>query len=182
MTFTDPNLIHEPAAGKVVPAFWGGVVRDDLEHLADPPAASVFAQAAQLVSSEDLGADEGAALSAPGKHFDSAAMHDPGEENSRIHVTEAGRYLAVAGVFVDGGADLASDYRLVVDFLVNGTTVVRGDARSYAAATPTHGVKATRTLELSAGDFVEVTVLQDSGDEREVTLQEFSLVWIGVSL
>lgn len=177
MTFVDPNLIHEPADGKVVPAFWGGVVRDDLEHLADPPAASVFAQAAQLVSSEDLGEDEGAALSAPGKHFDSAAMHDPGEENSRIHVTEAGRYLAIAGVRVPPTAD----YRLVVDFLVNGTQVVHGDARFFDT-NATHGVKATRTLELSAGDFVEVTVLQDSGDEREVTLQEFSLVWIGVSL
>jgi hypothetical protein len=169
VSYVDLNTIHNPATGTIAPASWGDQARDNFEFLIDPPMCSVYASTAQAVAT-----GTSTALTADSENYDSDAMHSTVSNTSRITAQEDGRYELTAMVFYAAGTG-----RRVTSFLVNGTTALNGDSRVSAvtggAAGVTDQVSISRTVTLTAGDYVEVRVNQNSGGNLNVTLDEFTV-------
>jgi hypothetical protein len=169
--YVDPNTVHDPSTGAVIPAAWGDVVRSDLEYLVDPPACSVYHS---LSVTKGTGTTL-SALAANSENYDNAAMHSTSVSSSQILVPYDGRYQA--GVVLSWDAN-ASGNRATA-FQVNGgggSDDYLVDIRTGTSGNST-GVSGYRTLELTAGDIVEVAVWQNSGGNLDVDLVEFSLIF-----
>lgn len=167
--YVDLNTVHNPATGTVAPALWGDQIRDNFEFLIDSPACSVFNSGAQSVASST-----NTILTADSEREDNDSMHSTVTNTSRITVQTAGRYLFIANVqFQDN-----TGTRVVTDFLQNGATIVGGDV-SVAVGGGTDDRKSIcRLWRMAATDYMEVRVNQNSGVNRNVTLHEFSAVFI----
>jgi hypothetical protein len=155
--YVDPQTIHNPAAGGKPPATWGDQVRDDLEFLIAPPMVKAQRSATQSISNSSLTAVQFNAADA----WDTDAFHDTTTNNSRITIPTGfgGRYQIQANVNWDSNTSGVRE--VLIRF--NGTTtiadvVVAGTCRQYVAA----------EYALSAGQYVEVVVWQDSGGARDI--------------
>lgn len=169
--YVDPNTVHTPATGLVIPAIWGTTVRNCLEALVDPPACSVFNSTTQSLTNNVV-----TVLTANSENYDNDAMHSTMSQTSRITAQTAGRYDLGTTVRFAGGSDTAGR---LVDFLVNGTTVI--DVMQVAGlndAAATTVLSGGGSVVLAAGDFVEVRARQRSGGALNVTLTDFKATWI----
>ena len=167
MPYVDTQTIHNPATGTAIPAAWGDQTRDNSEFLIDPPFASVSHSATQ-VSVNGVGL----ALLANTELFDNNAMHSTVTNTSRITIQTAGRYKVAATV--EFATDADGDRRLV--FRVNGTTTHQSLRVSSSASTVI--LTGTRDLVLAATDYVEVVATQSAGNNLDVTLHEFSAMFV----
>jgi hypothetical protein len=163
MPYVDLNTIHNPATATIAPASWGDQTRDNFEFLVDPPACSVFNNAAQSVA---VGS---AVLTANSENYDNNGMHSTVTNTSRITATTAGRYLVIATIECAASATGERDASL----RVNGTTVFQS-MRVGAAATGLTVRTVSRTLVLAVNDYVEVLLGQNSGGNLNVFLREFA--------
>lgn len=163
MPYTDPQTVLNPTAGQPMTAAWGDTVRDDLEFLIDPPQCSVYASGVQSVANNST-----TTLTADSENYDNDSMHSTVTNTSRITFTTAGRYEVFANV---NYAANSTGYRRL-SFLLNGTTTYGGQT---VAAAPTVATRlaATRTIVAAASDYVEVQVVQTSGGNLDVTMDEF---------
>lgn len=162
MGYVDPNTIHNPATGTVAPASWGDTVRDDLEFLVDRPGCAVYNSTTQNVSTSS-----NTTLTADSELYDLDSMHSTVTNTSRITATTAGKYRI--GALVEWDSDATG--RREVYLLVNGSTVHTLTIGNAVAGMTQNG---TKILTLSAGDYVEVRVWQNSGGTRTPTLRQFS--------
>lgn len=177
MSFVDPALVLVPAPGVVVPAPWGQTVRDNYEFLVDPPFCAAFNSADQLVQHDGFGPSSPnnvTPLEAPDEFSDSFGMHSTVVDNTRIHAPVPGRYHATAVVTLPSSAD--TSHRGIVEFRVNGNTIVFGDVRQLIGSSATATVSATRTVVLDAGHYVECAVRQNTGSDQPFRLVEFALL------
>lgn len=170
MAYVDPNTVHNPTTGSVIPAAWGDTVRDDLEFLIDPPSCSVYASSAQVVSTGLTGE----ALTANSENYDNDSMHSTSSNTSRVTFQTAGRYLVSTRVqFATGAGN-----RRLVNFKINGTT----DVPAFQCP-PTGGAFSTiistdMTYVAAASDYVEVWAYHDVGSDLDVTLLELVATFI----
>lgn len=170
MPYVDPQSIHNPATGNVAPATWGDTIRDDLEFLIDPPAVSIFNSTAQTCTTA-----VDTVLTADSENYDNNAMHSTVTNTSRITCVTAGRYLFTCTVRFAGNA---TGYRIVRWFL-NGTTQIRAGGQQAITTGPQDTViSASRTFTLAVNDFYEIQVLQNSGGNLGVTLEEFAALYL----
>jgi hypothetical protein len=169
--YVDPNTVSNPTTGAVITAAWGDVIRDDLEYLIDPPACSV-SHSASVTKGTGTSLS---ALAADTEAYDNATMHSTSVSNSQILIPYDGRYQV--GVVLSWDAN-ASGNRATA-FQVNGgggSDDYLVDIRTGTSGNST-GVSGYRTLELTAGDIVEVAVWQNSGGNLDVDLVEFSVIF-----
>lgn len=172
MAYADLNTIHNPATGTAAPASWGDQVRDNLEFLIDPPSCAVYNSAVQSVSNNTL-----TTMTADSELYDNDSMHSTVTNTARITAQTAGRYLFSATVEHAGSASPAG-YRQG-NFTVNGTTHEFGMiVPAVASASIQTTLSWTRSLLLSASDYVEVTVRQTNGAALDVWLLEFSATYL----
>jgi hypothetical protein len=165
LSYIDPQTIHNPSPGGVAPASWGDVIRQDLEFLIDPPACSVFNNAAQTVATGTTGA----ALTANSENFDNNSMHSTATNTSRITAQTAGRYLFLATVnFANNATGLRN-----VFFRVNGVTDYPGASVPPVASGNSTTITGVRSIVCAATDYVECWGSQTSGGNLSVTLLEF---------
>jgi hypothetical protein len=94
------------------------------------------------------------------ENFDTAALHDPAVNPSRITMSAgmAGKWLVGGGVLFAGNPT----GRRAVRFLLNGLTVV-GTQFIDAVATGGTGLCITKLFHLNAAEFIELQLFQDSG-------------------
>lgn len=171
MVYVDPNTVHNPATGAVAPAAWGDVIRDDLEHLADPPQCSVRASVAQAISTNTL-----TLLTADTEFYDTDAMHSTVSNTSRITCNTPGRYSVEA--CVNWQAINLDDIPLLLNFLVDGATGFNvSQIEALHSGSFTTAVSGVRSITLAVGQYVEVRVRQISGFPVNCTLEEFRLKW-----
>jgi hypothetical protein len=173
--YVDLNTIHNPATGTVAPATWGDQIRDNFEFLIDPPACSISQAASQTVASSTTVVMGTTAL----ENYDNDAMHSDSTNRSRITVSTAGRYLAIATVFTDaflGGNN--AFYRFL--FRKNGSTSIGGFRMKNTPLNATEAVRiaASRTLIMAATDYIEVTFDHTLGGSIEVTLDELQMTFL----
>jgi hypothetical protein len=168
MPYVDLNTIHNPATGTVAPATWGDQVRDNLEFLIDPPACSVFNSAAQSLV-------DGVAtvLNANSENFDNNAMHSTVTNNSRITIQTAGRYLLLARVDFAGNASGVREIR----FNLNGSLLAVGFTGAPAGTAVTRSVPSISAVA-SVSDYFEIVGNQTSGGNLNVTLVEFTAIYL----
>jgi hypothetical protein len=171
MAYLDIQSLHNPSTGTVPPASWGDQIRDNLEFLVDPPACSISQSSSQTVASATTVVMGTTSL----ENYDNDAMHNDSSNRSRITVNTAGRYLAMATVFTDSFAGgVPSYYRFL--FRKNGTTSIGGfRMKNSADSNEAVRIAASRTLVMSAGDYMEVTFDHTLGGPIEVTLDEFQM-------
>lgn len=170
MPYVDPNTIHDPVTGTVAPAAWGDVVRDDLEFLVDPPAASVFNNAAVSVANDTL-----TTLNADSENFDNDAIHSTVTNPSRLTAQTAGRYEFTARVNFQADT---TDGRRVIQLRKNGAGGIT--VSSHRAVVDGNSQTLSGFLKdiMIVGDYWEVRVLQNAGNALDVTLQEFTALFI----
>jgi len=169
MPYVDPQTVHNPATGSVIPAAWGDTVRDDLEFLIDPPACSVYHNTTQSLSD-----DTTTACLANSENYDNDSMHSTSSSTSRITATTAGRYLLYATVAFDA----SGTGRRLVYMRVNGTTSYLLNSIVPPNSPTTCVVPVFKTLVLAATDYVEVMANQNSGGALNVTLSEFAATFV----
>ena len=152
------------AAGAITPARISGI-----------PSARAFNNANQSVS----GVATFTPLALNSERFDTAAMHRTDIDPSRLTVSTPGIYVASADVTWEPNATGARE----LNIRKNGTTLV---ARVVEAAVPggnSTDQSVTTTVQLAAGDYLEVVVRQNSGVALNVLVApdfspEFSASWL----
>ena len=170
MPYVDPNTVHNPTTGAVIPASWGDNVRDNLEFLIDPPACSVYGSAVQVLTDNTA-----AAILADSELFDSAAMHSTSSNTSRITIPTGlgGRYMIVATVFFESNGTGARIVRLRVDGSTNTDMLAVGGSAASSTV-----LSFSKPLVLTAGQYVEIMGLQTSGGDLDVQLTDFSAYFL----
>ena len=173
MAYADLVTIQATDPGSVLTAAWCDQARDNDEFLIDPPACSVFHSTTQSVATSTF-----TVLSADSEVFDNDAMHSTVTNTARITAQTAGRYL----LFTRHNWQANTTGSRVIQYRVNG--VDPGATAQQLAALPvaTAGINtqlsAAWSLVLAAGDYVEVAGWQNSGAALNVTLEEFSAVFL----
>lgn len=168
MAYVDLATIQDTDPGDILTAAWCDQARDNQEFFIDPPACSVYHNTTQTKSSST---SLSTAL-ANSENYDNASMHSTSSNTSRITIQTAGRYEV--GVVLSWAAN--STNNRATAFLVNGTTDYIVDLR-VSPSVNSAGISGSRTLVLSAGDYVEVAVWQNSGGDLALTLTEFYAIF-----
>lgn len=167
MAYVDIATLQTIAAGEPLSAATVSQIRDNGEWFADPPQCSVFNSAAQSVADSST-----VSLTANSENYDNNSMHSTAGSTSRITFQTAGRYEVFANVNYAADSD---GYRRV-SFLVNGTTTIGGQTMPAAPTVATR-LSASRSVTVSAGDYIEVQVAHTAGAALDVTLDEFRAKW-----
>jgi hypothetical protein len=166
----DLNTVNNPTTGQPIPASWGDHVRTWVEFLADPPRVFAYHDTTQSKSTGTTLS----ALVANSELYDTDSMHTTSGSTGRITINTDGDYFFTVVLAVE--ADAAGNRATA--FTVDNTTDYLVDLRG-GVATNSIGVSGHRTLSLVAGQYVEVKVWQNSGSDKDYTLDEFSARWIG---
>ena len=176
MAYVSPATGHNPTTGNVIPASWGDDVNTALDYIATNfPHCSIFESTAQAVTTGATGED----LTSNEERSDIGGMHSTASNTERILIPagEGGLYVCTATVAF---ATNATGYRYV-QFLVNNTTTNHGQMVASSGAANFTIVNAMRPLALNAGDYVTCRAVQTSGGDLDVTLVDFSVLWIATA-
>ncbi len=151
-----PNLVVAP--GAITPGKIGTI-----------PAVSATYGAAPTIPNND---STPAAMNA--ENFDTAGMHATGANNSRLTAPITGTYQ-ISG-HVNWGGNLTG--LRIVDLYVNGalehTLVAAPSGTSSVIVQPFASL-----VRLTAGQYAELQLYQDSGGNLNGGAQEFSMTWVG---
>lgn len=144
-------------------------------HGHNPPACRVFHNANQSIAVSAVSQ----ILAFNSERYDTSTMHDPAA-NTKITIPTAGLYLVTAGVEF---ASNATGYRQI-ELLVGGATFIGIDNRT-AVNGDTTKLNIATVYKFTAGQYIEVRALQNSGGALNVTnfgqsSPEFSATWVGV--
>lgn len=168
MAYAALTTIQTIATGQPFLAATLQQTNDNGEFLIDPPSCSIKETTPQSIATAT-----DTALTADEENYDNDSMHSTATNTSRVTVQTAGRYLA-AGT-VEFASNSTGGRRF--GFRVNGTTsysLVSGPTSSTAAMV----LSGSRTFILAAGDYLEVMASQSSGGNLDVTLLDFSVLFI----
>jgi hypothetical protein len=166
VAFSDLNLIHNPATGTVPPATWGDQIRDNFVALGAKPACSVYASAAQAVTTGGTGE----VLTANTERYDTDSMHTG--SGSRITFNTAGSYLVIATAqFANNTTGNRS-----LSFRLNDTTNVERMLVPACQGANSTVLTATYFGPFAAAEFIEARAVHTVGSDLNVTLLEFSAV------
>lgn len=159
----------------ITAAMWNNYMgtAGSIQYLFDSmPAVRVFHNADQLI-----GDAARTILTFNSERFDTDGMHD-GVNPTRLTATTGGKYLIIAHIQWDVNAVGRRNLRI----LLNGVTDIATDNRDALAVDQNQMI--STLYDLSATDFVEVDVWQNSGGNLNVETQanwspEFMMVKVG---
>ncbi len=166
--YVDINTIQTYNAGDILTAAALQQIRDNGEFFVDPPACSVYNSTTQSV----LNATP-TPLTADSEFFDNDSMHSTSTSQARITIQTAGRYDFRAYVRF---ASNPTGHR-IVRFNKNGATAYTAAAWD-ASATINTVIPAVFSLVCSVGDYVYVEVQHSAGAALNVTLDQFSALFL----
>lgn len=174
--YVDLATVHSPTSGTTPPVAWGTDIRNNLQILANPPGCIVSRSTAQAITT---GTGTVIAFTAADLR-DTDAYHDTSTNPSRMTVpTGLGGLYAIQASLVF--AANATGQR-TISLQKNGTTALTvANDFPFANAGIATGMTQTVWALLSAGDYVEVNVFQNSGGNLNVTAAQASLIWQGVT-
>ena len=177
MAFTYPTT---RVANEIIDATdWNTDLTDSLAWLGkDKPHCRVYNSANQSVATATF-----TTITHNSERFDVGGMHSTVTNTSRITIPTGGggRYLIGAGLF---WAANATGQRAIT-ILLNGTTRIVYDNRAAVAAVESvHQV--TTLYNLAAGDYIEMSVYQNSGGNLNATVaanyaSEFWCMWMAAA-
>lgn len=150
------------AVGNKVSATWANDnVKAPIDFLLNPPRCQISNSVGQSISDATL-----TVLNFDTEAYDSASMHDPVTNNSRITIPETGLYLV--HMYVRFDATTVTFTRARLQCRLNGATAVINHATSGASAATDNWFSVARSFErtFTAGDYIELLVIQTSGASR----------------
>lgn len=180
--YSDPQSTHNPTTGNAIPASWGDIVRDDIEWLAGgssnpKPSCKVYNSAAQSIAN-----NTNTALTFNSEYWDNGGMHSTAVNTSRITIpaSSGGKY------WIGGNAEFVANATGTrwIGLQLNGSSfIARKQIPSNSGSYDT-GLFVATMQSLSAGDYVELIVYQNSGGALNVTnatvAQHFWAMWMSV--
>lgn len=107
--------------------------------------------------------------------FDPLGWHADGAAN--IYPTITGLYL-IEGMFILDGAGGTGAY---ISVGLNGTTTIAQSAGDLSGTAANSSLSVSLVYKLTAGDFVSVGALQNSGAARNITRRTTSVIFLGVA-
>jgi hypothetical protein len=122
------------------------------------PATHVFHS-----TSQTLGNNATVVLAFDSEEFDTAGLHDPTTNNSRLTAPISGIYAITANIGFTGN----NTGERIVRLRKNGTTTIQFDTEN-AVQGDTHFMGLSDLVQLSAGEYLEVTATQSSGGNLNV--------------
>lgn len=139
---------------------------DDISFLANAPRVSAFNSAVQSIASGAW-----TTLTFDSERWDTDTMHSTATNTSRLTVVTAGAYQAGGGVKLASAA--AGDRGIRI--LLNGTFPI-AEEEFYLGATQTTSlhIATGRPFGLSAGDYLELQVIQASGGAVNTAVVSYS--------
>lgn len=113
--YIDPETEHHPTTGTTPSAEWAQIIRDDLEHLVDPPRASVYCDALTLTD------DTFTVLDWTDDDYDTDGWWD-GTDEHLVCPTGLGGLYRISGAAA-WTADAAEPCDVAILLEINGTVV-----------------------------------------------------------
>lgn len=171
MAWTNPNSVHIPTTGNVIPASWGAMVNQNLMHLRhSPETAGATRNTTQTINHDTI-----TAVSFTIEMWDNANMwRSP--YPTRFWAPVDGRYLFTA--FVTFQANAAGQRMLYLRYSRDGGGMF-GIQRQDAATSGTTVLCCTGIMGLRTDDYVEVFVDQTSGGPLNVNDARAVLIRLG---
>jgi hypothetical protein len=170
MAYADLATIQDTDPGDILTAAWCDQVRDNEEFLIDPPSCSVFNSATQTLSSTSV---TWTSLTCDSENFDNDSMHSTSSNTARITAQTTGRYQLTATLeYVANSTGFRG-----VRFFENGATIYLSQLLLPVTGAATR-IQGTRNITLTAGEYVEVQGIQNSGGNLDVTVVEFAALFI----
>lgn len=166
MTWTDPNTVHTPTTGNVIPASWGAMVNQNLLHLRNSNETA----AAYRNTPRTINHDTVTALEFTTELWDNANMW-VSTSPTQFRAPVDGIYLFTVFVSFDAHS---TGHRTV--WLLASTGVTFGAYRQNAASIGKTDVCCSGVVHLAADDYVVVRVVQNSGGPLNVIEARASLV------
>ena len=171
MAWTNPNSVHIPTTGSVIPASWGTMVNQNLLHLRNSPeTAAAYRNTPQTIDNATA-----TAVSFTTRLWDNTDMWQS-PNPTRFRAPVDGRYLFTA--FVSFQASAAGQRTVYLRYSRGGGGVF-GIQRQDAAKSGTTVLCCTGIVWLLANDYVEVCVDQNSGGPLGVNEAWAELIRLG---
>jgi hypothetical protein len=145
-------------------------LRDNFEFLIDPPACSAFNNTTQSVADATT-----TTLTANSENFDNDAMHSTVTNTARLTVQTPGRYEFTCRVNFQ--ADITDGRRELI-LRKNGTTSVIVNATRAIVDGTSMTISGFLKDTMIAGDYYECRVSHTAGNALNVTLQEFTALFM----
>jgi hypothetical protein len=161
----------------------GGVTTGDLANGAVTPAKLAVVPAARVFNSSNQSTPGDASfvtLTFNSERFDTAGLHDSSGNPTRLTVPISGLYLVSVNISWDTVSSVGSR-ELALN--KNGATVVARNVVAPSGVGDTTEQSLTTLVSLSAGDYIEVKLRQNSGTTFSVFAfpefsPEFSMIWL----
>lgn len=136
-------------------------IMEDLRFLFQPPTCAVKRSG----GTESIANNTATRVSFDAEEYDTDSMHSTVTNNSRVTATTAGKYLITAN------ANWASNTtgRRYLSIAKNNTTTLAQMNSAPVSGTGECGQAIVSAASLSAGDYVELEVYQNSGGSLDVT-------------
>ena len=173
MTYSAPST--QAVDYLVTAADWNQDVVNNIIAIHDCPAARAYHNTTQTVGT----GGSGTALALNSEQFDNDTIHDTSTNNSRLTATTAGVYLITGSFGVTHNAG-----RYIAEILYNGTTVIGRNGMYNTGSSQGVTVAVAALYKLSASDYVQLRVYQDSGTTATVVSSGnyspyFGMQWVG---
>lgn len=162
MGFVDPDTVHNPTSGAVATAAWGDTVNADLNYFNDPPRVKVYRNA-------DYGINDATSTMVAwnAEEWDTDTMHSTSVNTTRLTATTAGRYHVQGRIVFAGNATATVGRRVKLWLNGNAGTLCDADIDPAPSGAYSRTFVST-TVQMAAGDYVELEVYQDSGGSLNV--------------
>ena len=171
MAWTDPDTVHIPTTGNVIPASWGAMVNQNLWHLRNSPeTAAAYRNTVQTINNATI-----TAVSFTTELWDNANMWQS-PNPTRFRAPTDGRYLFTA--FVSFQANATGQRTVWLRSSRTGAGAF-GTHRQNAASSGTTVVCCSGIIGLLADDYVEVYVEQNIGGPLGVNEARAALIRLG---
>lgn len=171
MGFTSPTT---QGASSVIPTSRLNAYKDAVDYVGrDKPHASVKETTAQSIPNNTW-----TALTSDEENFDVGGLHSTVTNTSRLTIPtgESGKYRVTCTINFVGAATGTR----AVGIGKNGASPTFPLSSQLGSASVAPSMGGSTLLNLVAGDYVEVKVLQDSGGAINAQLNEFSIEWIAL--
>lgn len=172
--YLDPQTVHNPATGGIVPAVWGDIVRQNLQWLAERPHAVVTGSTTSLVDGTAT------TLEWPSADLDVGNCYR-GSAPDRLTAPIDGIYTVAATLDISTGYT-AFTGRVVLSVFrstADSSDRIAGDQVNKATAAHPAGCQAFAELAMQAGDSILARGYQTLGLDLFPTATSLELALVG---
>ena len=162
MPFVDPDTVQVLTTADPVTLSWLETIAANDNYFNDPPRVKVYRNAAYGITTAT-----NTMVAWNAEEWDTDTMHSTSVNTTRLTATTAGRYHVQCRIVFDGHATATIGRRVKLWKNGNAGTLCDADIDPAPSSAYSRTFVST-TVQMAAGDYVEVEVYQDSGGDLSV--------------